>query len=100
MIDLGVAIYRHYAADGELLYVGASLKPIQRLETHKAMSPWFYEIATVTIEWLEVGVDAHAAERKAIHDEAPKYNKAYQKKGTPLDPSVDEIVLTAAHTKT
>ena len=43
-------LYRHYDANGELLYVGISLNALNRLAQHREVSAWFPDIAKVTIE--------------------------------------------------
>ena len=69
------ALYRHFDKDGQLLYIGISLSHVARLAQHRDGSPWYEDIAHVTIEWHETRVDAELAETKAIGREAPKYNK-------------------------
>ena len=68
------ALYRHMDRDGNLLYVGISLKPFQRLEQHQNNSHWAYDIASVSIEYFPSRRDAEIAERKAISEEAPAHN--------------------------
>lgn len=71
-----IALYRHFDADGHLLYVGLSLKPMQRLEFHRGKgSEWLYEIARVEVEWLHSVGEAINAEDKAIRTEQPRYKK-------------------------
>lgn len=73
-IAIPTALYRHRNAEGTLLYVGISLSPIYRLSQHRDASPWFKEIATVTVEWFDSRELALAAEREAIRSESPIYN--------------------------
>jgi len=68
------ALYRHFDANGELLYVGISLSAIQRLSQHKTASPWFKEISRVEIEWHPTRKEALAVEKLAIVTENPKHN--------------------------
>jgi hypothetical protein len=42
-----ICLYRHFAADGSLLYVGISMCAINRLSQHEERSHWFDQIATV-----------------------------------------------------
>jgi hypothetical protein len=70
------ALYRHWAADGALLYVGISNKPLYRLDTHMEKSSWARHIASVTIEWLPDREAALAAEMVAIRSEGPRHNLA------------------------
>jgi hypothetical protein len=47
------ALYRHFNAAGDLLYVGISLSVINRLAGHMASSKWASDIATVKIEYFD-----------------------------------------------
>lgn len=69
-----VALYRHYDAAGTLLYIGISLKPIRRLETHGHHSSWAASIARIEVEWLGTQEAAAAAEVMAIRNERPAHN--------------------------
>jgi len=68
------ALYRHWDAEGQLLYVGISLSAVQRLAQHKAGSHWSDSINKVTIEYFENREAAHAAERAAVQSENPLHN--------------------------
>lgn len=67
-------LYRHFDKDGSLLYVGQSIKPLDRLRQHKECSHWFDDIVTVKIERFSTRSDAIQAERKAIYEEKPLHN--------------------------
>ena len=70
-------LYRHWDADGNLLYVGITAAADQRLKEHvsgSSRSHWSFEIATVTVETFHSRREALEAERRAIFSEAPKYN--------------------------
>jgi hypothetical protein len=41
------SLYRHFDADGVLLYVGVSLWAVSRLTQHRHGSRWFHKIANV-----------------------------------------------------
>jgi excisionase family DNA binding protein len=69
-------LYRHFADDGTLLYVGISNNPFNRLGQHEEVSCWFGEVATVKIEHFKTREAAMAAERKAVFEETPRYNLA------------------------
>lgn len=71
------ALYRHISADGELLYVGIALTPVERMRDHKKGSRWFEQVATVTLEWFDTRALALAAEAAAIKAERPVYNKTH-----------------------
>lgn len=68
------ALYRHFNADGALLYVGMSAAPAQRMTHHASNSAWGREIATVELQWFDSKREALEAERQAIETEAPEYN--------------------------
>lgn len=66
-------LYRHFDAEGRLLYVGVSLSAIARLGQHKK-APWFGRIATVTVENFPTRAAALSAEMRAIQRENPQHN--------------------------
>lgn len=68
-------LYRHFDKDGNLLYVGISLSVIQRLSQHKNCSPWYHKIAKIEVETFDDRASALVAEKKAIIEEHPIYNK-------------------------
>ena len=68
-------LYRHWDKDGVLLYIGQSLSAVARLSQHSS-SPWFYEIANITVETFASVAEAKTAEDQAIATENPKYNIA------------------------
>jgi len=72
-------LYRHFDAEGQLLYVGISLQSMKRLAEHKNNSDWFDEITRVDIEHFSDRNAAMDAERKAVQEEKPKYNKRLRK---------------------
>lgn len=67
-------LYRHFAGDGSLLYVGISLSWPQRTKAHAKGSHWFDQVAKVEIERFETREDALRAEREAIISERPQFN--------------------------
>lgn len=71
------ALYRHYRANGDLLYVGISLSVTQRLSEHRRHAAWFQQIAAVTVQWFHDREKAEAAEIAAIRDESPIFNKLH-----------------------
>lgn len=71
-------LYRHFAADGSLLYIGVSLSALHRLSAHKEHSHWFSDIARVEIQAFESREAALTAERKAIKEEKPRHNIAHR----------------------
>ncbi len=67
------ALYRHFDAEGRLLYVGVSKNAAARFSQH-ADKPWFDEIANMTVERFPTRAEAEAAERAAIRAESPIHN--------------------------
>lgn len=70
------ALYRHFDADLNLLYVGISLSPLARLADHANGSSWFSRIWGITVERFGSRRAALYAEARAIADERPLYNKS------------------------
>ena len=68
------SLYRHWDADGDLLYVGISLSAVGRLAQHSKASHWANNIASVTIETFGSRKEAETAERRAISGENPRHN--------------------------
>jgi predicted DNA-binding transcriptional regulator AlpA len=67
------AVYRLYAADGSLLYIGSSYNPERRYRDHYS-KPWWPLVARRVEEWHPSKDDAYAAEMKAIAAEGPAHN--------------------------
>jgi predicted GIY-YIG superfamily endonuclease len=67
------AVYRMYADDGELLYVGMTSNPGQRFGDH-ASRRWFPLVASITLEWHPNSRAARTSERQAIKTEGPRFN--------------------------
>lgn len=61
------ALYRHWDADGKLLYVGVSLSAVTRLGQHRRDAGWADEIASVTIEYFATREAALKAEECGYH---------------------------------
>lgn len=77
-----VELYRHYNAEGVLLYVGVSLKAIFRLRQHQRRSHWSDDIAKMTIERYATHHEATLAEIYAIITERPLFNKQHARSYT------------------
>lgn len=71
------ALYRHFDAAGNLLYVGISKRFHVRLDEHVIGSRWSDMIATATVEHFDTRESALDAERNAIKAEKPIYNIAH-----------------------
>lgn len=89
-LDKGrTALYRHFDADGTLLYVGIARDPDKRLALHGYTARWRDYSARCEIEWHETRQDALRAERAAIAAERPIFNVS----GSLVDPAVAEAYL-------
>lgn len=71
------SLYRHWDIEGNLLYVGISLSAVYRLSQHMSGAAWADQINKVTLETFPTRAKALAAERLAIRQERPKWNKAH-----------------------
>lgn len=69
------AVYRHYDADGCLLYVGITKNLGDRFRWHRARSPWANEVCHTRICWFASKLKAQKEERRAIKEERPRENK-------------------------
>lgn len=79
---MGHQLYRHFDADGRLLYVGISNNAAVRLDHHRTCSRWHDQIARIDIERFQNKKEAMIAEMKAIKEENPIFNI---QRGTTLD---------------
>lgn len=83
-------LYRHWDAEGRLLYVGISLSAVQRLAAHRQSSRWYPRIKWIEIERHPTREAALEAERIAIRDEKPlcnlDHNKPHWSTFEPVDP--------------
>jgi excisionase family DNA binding protein len=73
-------LYRHYDAEGKLLYVGISLSAVKRLSEHMKEACWADKIVKVEIETFETREKALDAETNAIQTESPTHNIKKRKK--------------------
>ena len=78
--SLQTTLYRHFNADGVLLYVGISLSALYRLSQHADHSEWYNEISKVEMEHFCDRPSAMVAERKAVISEGPLHNIHHKKK--------------------
>lgn len=76
MTPATACVYRAYAADGSLLYIGQSSNPDRRIATHRSSSPW----ASLAVRWdvtdpmpRDTALDEEAV---AIYLEQPRHNVA------------------------
>jgi len=67
-------LYRHFDAQGRLLYVGISLSAVARLTQHRNSSDWYSQISRVEIQKFDTRLEAEGAEWEAIQKENPIHN--------------------------
>lgn len=90
------SLYRHFDAEGRLLYVGIAKNALCRLNGHKKAS-WYEQLARVGVEHHKSRAHALYAEAIAIRDEQPIYNRNRPK---PVDPDVAVVVAEIAEDTT
>ena len=73
------AVYYHFNADGQCLYVGCSVNPLRRTGLHQSASEWFPEVVEIKIEWRATAQEALDFEKAEIKRLQPLYNRAYCK---------------------
>jgi hypothetical protein len=71
------ALYRHFDAEGRLLYIGISVSVLNRLKEHHRGSHWSDNIRRVEVEYFSCQAEAAGAERDAILAEKPLHNIAH-----------------------
>ncbi len=68
------AVYRHYSAEGILLYVGVSVNPHARTSQHRRSADWFGQVSEIKLDWHKDRKSAEKAEVAAIVSESPVFN--------------------------
>lgn len=81
MTDKTHALYRFYSATDDLLYVGVTLDPGSRWNSHRKEKPWWHEVSRVTVEAHPSRQAVLEAERQAILAEKPRYNVVHNGRG-------------------
>lgn len=72
--DVETIVYRFYAEDGRLLYVGITEEVAKRFLRHSERL-WWPEALTVRLEVYAARSEALAVEAHAISNEAPVHNR-------------------------
>lgn len=72
--EVPTALYRFYAKDGRLLYVGITDSVKVRFKQHAAEKSWWGDVARKTVAWFQTRDAALAAESAAIRNERPIHN--------------------------
>jgi predicted GIY-YIG superfamily endonuclease len=86
------ALYRHFAADGTLLYVGITMNAPRRLKEHSRHSGWWDNVARVEIEQFPTRAAVIDAERHAIKLEKPLHNFMHNR-ALPQDKITTAVIL-------
>jgi hypothetical protein len=77
-------VYRLFNADGELLYVGMTCDVEQRFTYHRAVKPWWPDVANQTFEQFPDRESAEQAEVAAIRSEVPRHNITHSTVNRPV----------------
>jgi Arm DNA-binding domain len=77
-------LYRHFEPNGDLLYVGITLSILKRTETHRYKAKWREFICLILVEPFATREELLEAEREAILNEFPKYNRVLNKHRHPV----------------
>lgn len=68
------ALYRFYAEDGSLLYIGITLNVASRFRDHAHGKPWWTSVHRIELEHYDDRDSVLVAETAAIRAEHPRYN--------------------------
>jgi ATP-dependent protease La (Lon)-like substrate-binding protein/GIY-YIG catalytic domain-containing protein len=71
-------VYRHFDAEGRLMYIGSTKSIPNRTGDHQKGAPWWHDVARITVERYPTREEAYAVEKIAIKSEKPKYNKIHK----------------------
>lgn len=75
-------VYRCFAEDGSLLYVGSTTIGVRsRLAMHERNSRWWKEVDNTTVERFPTAESARSAELQAIRIEHPIHNIHHRRRG-------------------
>ncbi len=73
-LPVGHLVYRHYTAEGILLYVGYTSRLEERQRSHRQSATWWCESARMEVERFDTRDAALLAELDAIRTEHPLWN--------------------------
>lgn len=73
--DWGYVTYVCLGADGEVVYVGQTMRPKRRLQEHrKSYNPWFRRVEQIVVLPMASEIDARMAEAGLIDELRPTEN--------------------------
>lgn len=75
-------VYRYFAADGTLLYIGSSFNAVKRAFEHKRHSHWYPKAVRIEMQTFPSRAAMRTAETQAIKSERPKHNVVHLKPTT------------------
>ena len=81
-MDVPTTLYRLFSAEGELLYIGISVRVEQRMYEHSQSKWWWPEVEHQLLTRCTTRRDALELEEIAIRTENPKYNVTHKKIST------------------
>lgn len=90
------ALYRFFASDGALLYVGLTCRPEGRWPKHVEGQPWWTEVARIDLQTFPDRAAVALAEAAAIRLERPRYNIHFNGTGARNWPSDEGHPAVAA----
>jgi predicted GIY-YIG superfamily endonuclease len=98
-------LYRLYAADGALLYIGVTQCGEERFADHRKSKSWWPEVASTTRQVYATREEVLVAERHAIYREKPRYNIVHASTGRRLYgaepfPASEPLTAEAARRRT
>ncbi len=91
------ALYRHFDADGVLLYVGITDCLSQRDRQHAASSGWHAKVVRTETQWCLSREHAADLERVAVKHEKPLHNVQLSELPRPVVSITPQAMLKAAH---
>ena len=86
------ALYRLFAEDGALLYVGISARPWTRFIEHREKKLWWTAVVRVEMGWHPTRESAHAAEVEVIRTEMPRHNVQHAAPSAEALEAIDALV--------
>lgn len=92
------SLYRHFDRSGRLLYVGISVRHLDRLAKHKSSAHWYWDISKISVTHYPNRAAAERAERRAIRVECPLHNVA-RPPAKPIRSDVIDALLSADQTQ-
>ncbi len=81
-------VYRHFNSNGELIYVGQTHDPSERLSKHRTNSLWWDLVASTTYTRYETLAEATQAEITAIRTERPLWNRNHAMRMTLINEKI------------